>query len=143
MSTPNFPTAPSLQLQPAPKLTLVHCSCETMVGVVATTLDPIVPGFLGIFTLLEDGAHTTPHSWLKRLATLPLGERPLLVVCLEAPEQHIRVLWGAHFVNLSFNQPTPEDRRVLAFARDISLRLLLATVVVKPEWLTPEDGNVP
>ena len=65
-----------------------------------------------------------PQSWMERLATLPLGDRPPLVVFLEAPEPHIRVLWGAQFVTPSFAQPTPEDGKVLAFARDTRLGLL-------------------
>ena len=65
------------------------------------------------------------------------------MVCIEVPEPNIRVLWGAQFVTLSFAQPTPEDRNVLSFARDIPLGLLPATVVVQPEWLTLTDVAVP
>ena len=65
------------------------------------------------------------------------------MVSLEAPERHICVLWGAQFVTSSFAQPTPEDRNILAFARDIRLGLLPETVVVNPEWLTPGEVNVP
>ena len=106
-----------------------------MAGVAANVPDPSIPGFPGIFSLLEEGAHTTPRSRLERLVTLPLGERPPLEVCLEAPESHIRVIWGAQFVTPSFAQTTPEDGKVLVFARDICLGLLPATVVVRPEWL--------
>ena len=74
---------------------------------------------------------------------MPLRERTPLVVCIEVPEPNIRVLWGAQFVTLSFAQPTPEDRNVLSFARDIPLGLLPATVVVQPEWITPSDVAVP
>ena len=42
--------------------------------------DPGVPWFLVIFTLLEDGANTTPRLRIKRIATLPLVERTPLVV---------------------------------------------------------------
>ena len=65
------------------------------------------------------------------------------MVCIEVPEPNIRVLWGAQFVTPSFAQPTLEDGKVLAFVRDIRLSLLLATVVVQPEWLTTEDMAVP
>ena len=68
---------------------------------------------------------------------------PPLVVCLESLETHIHMLWGAHFVTLSFAQPTPEEKKVLAFARDIRLGLLPDTVVVQPEWLIPADVAVP
>ena len=43
----------------------------------------------------------------------------------------------------SFTQPTPEDGKVLAFARDIRLGLLPATVVVQLEWLAPGKVMVP
>ena len=113
-----------------------------MAEVAETAPNPSVPGFLGIFAILEDGALTTPCSQLEILATLPLGDKPPLVVCLEAPEPHIRVLWGAQFVTPSFAQPTPEDRKVLAFDRDICLVLLPETVVAKMEWLTPREVTV-
>ena len=74
---------------------------------------------------------------------MPLRERPPLVVCLENPEPHIRVLWVAQFVTLYFAQPTPEDGKVLSFVRDIRLGLLPDTVAVEPEWLTPADVAVP
>ena len=41
-----------------------------------------------------------------------------------------------------FAHPTPEDGKVIAFAIDIHLGLLPATVVVKPECLTPGFVNV-
>ena len=53
------------------------------------------------------------------------------------------MLWGTQFMTPSFAQPTPEDREVLAFARDIRLGLLSATVVVHPECLAPEEVAVP
>ena len=114
-----------------------------MSGVASTAPDPSVTGFPGIFALLEDGAHTTPHLRMERPTNFPLGERPLLVVCLEAPEPHIRVIWGAQFVTPSIAQPKTEDGNILAFDRDIRLVLLPATVAVKPEWITPGDVNVP
>ena len=72
-----------------------------------------------------------------------LEERPPPIVYLEAPEPHIRVLWGAHFVTRSFVQPTPEDGKILVFVRDICLGLLTATVMVQPEWVTAEYVAVP
>ena len=73
-----------------------------MAGVAATAPEPSVPRFLGIFIILEEGGNMTPGSRLERLVTLPLGKRPPLVVCLEAPELHIHVFLGAQFVTLSF-----------------------------------------
>ena len=141
--TPAVPIAPTLTFQPDPVLTPVHRICETMAGVSATAPNPRVPRFPGILALLEERAHTTPRLRLEILATLPLGERPLLVLCLEAPEPHIRVLWGTQFVTPSFVHPTLYDRKVLAFARDIHLGLLPATVVLKLEWLTLGEVTVP
>ena len=64
-------------------------------------------------------------------------------MCLKDPEPHICVFWGAQFVTPSFAQPTPEGGKILAFLRDIRLRLLPDTVVVQPEWFTPADVAVP
>ena len=65
------------------------------------------------------------------------------MVCLEAPDPDIFALWGAQFVTLSSAEPTPEYRKVLAFARDIRLGLLPATVVVHPKWINPVDVAIP
>ena len=71
--TPPVPINPEQTFQPAPALTPVHRTCETVSGVVATAPEPRFPGFPAIFSLLEDRANTTPQSRLERLATLPLG----------------------------------------------------------------------
>ena len=89
---------------------------NTMAGVAATAPDPIMAGFPGVFTLLKSRANTNPQARLERLSTLKLGDRPTLLVCLNSPEPHIRVLWGGHFVTPSFVEPTPEDGNILAFA---------------------------
>ena len=65
------------------------------------------------------------------------------MVCLEAPEPHILMLWGTQCVTWLFAQPTSEDGKILAFARGIRISLLPETVVVKPEWFTPGEVNVP
>ena len=44
-----------------------------MSGVAATATYPSVPGFPGIFNLIEDRENTTPQLRLKRLGTLLLG----------------------------------------------------------------------
>ena len=121
---PAFPTSPAQArgtptLQPAPNLTPVQLTCNTMDGVAATAPNPSVPGFPGIFNLLEERANTTPQLRIHRLVTLQLGERPPLVVFHKVPEIHIRVLWGAQFVTQSFAQPTLQDGKILAFVRGI------------------------
>ena len=93
--------------------------------------------------MLEDGTNMTPKLRLERIATLPLGERPPLVVCLNAPKPHILVLWGSQVVTLSFTHPTPEDGKVPAFVRDIIFCLMPATVLVHPEWLSLGEVAVP
>ena len=99
-------------------------------------------GFPGAFTLFKAGANVTLQERLKRLTTFPLGERPPILVCLEAPELHIRVLWGTQLVTPSFTKPTPEDSKVLAFTQDIRLGQLPARVVVLLEWLTSSKVSV-
>ena len=57
-----------------------------MAGVLATSLDLALAGFLSIFTLLEARQDTTPQIRLERIVTLLLGERPPVLVCLDYPE---------------------------------------------------------
>ena len=64
-------------------------------------------------------------------------------MCLEAPDPHICVLWGAQFVTPSFSHPTPQDGKVLTFTRDIHIGFLPATVVVKSQWITLGAVTVP
>ena len=64
------------------------------------------------------------------------------MVCLEASEMQIRVLWGTQFITPSFVRPTLEAVKVLVFARNIGLGWLLAIVVILPEWLTPIEVEV-
>ena len=65
------------------------------------------------------------------------------MVCYEAPEPHIHVIWCAQFVTPSFAQSTLEDGKVLIFAGDIRLGLVPATLVVNPECLTLGEVNFP
>ena len=137
LGTPAFPTAPTQArsthtFPPAPTLTQVQRTWKTMAGVAATAPNPIISGLPGVFTLLEDGSNMNPQSQLKRLVTLQLGERPPLVVCLDAPEPQTRMLWGTQLLTLSFAQPILEEGKILSFARDILLGLLTVTVVVHP-----------
>ena len=55
-----------------------------MDGVAAKAPDPALAGFLAIFKILEAGLKTASKSRLKRIVTLTLGERPLVVVCLDS-----------------------------------------------------------
>ena len=89
--------------------------------------------------LLEDKEGSPPRSCFERLATLPLSERPLLLVCLEKTDPHTRILWGAQYVTPFFARATPEDGTVLVFARDVRLGHLMTTVKVKTEWLMVEE----
>ena len=88
---PTFPHAPT-QAQvrhPPPNPTVTS---NTLTGVVATSPNLSISGFPWVFTLLEDGENTTSQARLERLETLTLGDRPPLVVCLEAPDPHTRVI---------------------------------------------------
>ena len=96
-----------------------------------------------LFSLLEDRQGTLPRSRLERLATLPLTERPLLLVCLSTPDSHIRVLWGMHYMIPSFTCATPEDGAVLVFPRNDRLRILPTTVEVQEDWLSVQDVVTP
>ena len=60
-----------------------------MAGVAVIAPDIIIARFHGVFTLLEVGANMIHQAQIEILVSLPLGERPPLVVCLDSPEPHI------------------------------------------------------
>ena len=66
---------------------------DTVAEVAATATDPVLASFPDIFILLEARQNINPQAQLERIVSLPLGENPPLVVFLEYPETHIRVLW--------------------------------------------------
>ena len=53
-----------------------------------------------------------------------LAEFPPLVICVETPMSHVRVLWGSNYVTPSFVRTIIEDKKVPAFAWDMKLREL-------------------
>ena len=53
------------------------------------------------------------------------------------------MIWGTQYVNPYFARTTPEDGKVLAFARDVRLVNLPATVETDPAWLDLEERDVP
>ena len=59
-------------------------------------------------------------------------------MCVERTDPHIRVLWGVEYVMMYLICPTPEDRKVMSFARDVSQGQLPTTVEVNTEWLHVE-----
>ena len=67
------------------------------------------------------------------MMTLTLSYTPPLVIYIDTPTPHIRVIWGAHYVTPSSVLPTPEYGKVLAFARDIHLIQIPTTVAVSHE----------
>ena len=54
--------------------------------------DPALSAFPALFTLLKENQGTTPRLRIKRIATLPLTKRPLLLICLAPPMPHILVI---------------------------------------------------
>ena len=69
------------------------------------SLNLYLDGFPAIFPILEDRQDTTPQSRLERIVTLPVGERPTVLVSIDSPEPHIRVLWGNQFITPYFARP--------------------------------------
>ena len=67
-----------------------HAALDTLaVFGVSSIEDPGLSASPTLFTLLEENQFTTPILRLEIIATLPLTERPLLLICLESPEPHI------------------------------------------------------
>ena len=64
---------------------------------------------------------TPSRLQLKRLINLLLTERPPVLVSVDTPEPHTIVIRGTQYFTPSFARPLLEERKLLAFARDIQL----------------------
>ena len=109
---------------------------------VAYPRDTTLAASSDIFTFLDPRTGTSLRSSLKGLATLPLADSQLLVVCVETPELHIKSSGGVEYIIFSFLcSPTPKDGKVLAFTRDVWQEKLPTTNKVNPEWfqVSPKD----
>ena len=91
----------------------------TLISVAAaSTRETPLASFPDIFTLIDIKTVTSPCFRINRLATLSLAYRPPLVVCVETPDPHTRVLWGVEYMMPQFlSSPTPKDGKVIAFTR--------------------------
>ena len=140
MHTPPLPQTLPQARHPPQNISEIR---DTMAGVVETAPGLALAGLPAIFSLLEEKQYTPSQTRLERIVTFPLGERPAVLVCLESPEPHIRMLLVTQFVTPSFTRPTSEDRKVLKFARDIQLVQLPASDVIPPEWMELSEVEVP
>ena len=74
-----------------------------------------------IFNLQESNATTTSER-MNILSSLPQHEIPSLLVIVEKPTRHIRVLWGIEKLPFSYENRTALDGRIVAFSRRHSSR---------------------
>ena len=79
--------------------------------------DPGLRAFSAPSTLIEDKKGTYPRLRLKRIATLPLSERPLLLICLDIPKTHIHLLLGAQYITPYLARGAQEDGTILDFTK--------------------------
>ena len=103
-----------------------------MARVAAAASDLALARFPAIFSFLEEHQDITLKLRLESILTFIVGERPLVMVCLESQDPYTRLLWGTKFVTPSFARPNPEDRKVLAFTRDIWLGQIPSSLVMLP-----------
>ena len=107
------------QLPPPPPLTAaLHGTLASIA--LADPLYPSLAALPALLSLLESRQGTSSCSRLERQVTIPLSEHPPIMVFVEISKPHIRVLWVAEYVVPSFTRSYPEDRKVLAFSRDVS-----------------------
>ena len=76
------------------------------------------------------------------LAFLLQHERPDLLVIVEEPTRHIRVLWGIKKLSYSYANRTALDVRIVAFSRDVVAGNTPPTIFINKEWWGKEDRPV-
>ena len=74
---------------------------------------------------------TTTAERIDILTSLPHHERPALLVIVDEPMLHIRVLWGIEKLPYSYAKKTALDSRIVAFSRDIVSGNTPPTIAVK------------
>ena len=77
-----------------------------------------VAAYPAIFDLQESNIMTTAER-IDIIASLPQHKRPSLLVIVEEPTRHIRVLWGIEKLPYSYANKTALDGRTVSFSRDV------------------------
>ena len=95
-----------------------------------------------IFDLQESNTTKTAER-IDIPASLLQHKRPSLLVIVEEPTRHIRVLWGIEKLPYSYANKTTLDGRIVDFSRDIVAGNTPPTISVNEEWWEKEDLPVP
>ena len=95
-----------------------------------------------IFDLRESNITTTPEQ-MDILSSLPQPKRSALLIIVEQPTRHIRVLWGIEKLPYSYANKTALDGRVVAFSRDIVAGNTPPTIAVNEECWDKDELPVP
>ena len=95
-----------------------------------------------IFDLQDDGG----ASSLERtniLASLPQQESPALLLIVEEPTRHFRVLWGIKKLPFSYANRTLINGHIVTFSCDIAAGDTPPTIAINDDWWNLEDHLVP
>ena len=95
-----------------------------------------------IFDLQESDITSTTER-MDVLASLPQPEKPALLIIVEKPMRHIRVLWGVENPPYSYSNKTDLDGRVVALSRDVVAGNTPPTISVDEEWWDKDEIPVP
>ena len=98
--------------------------------------------FPAIFNL-QDNNVTATSERVKILASLPEHERPSLLIIVEEPKHHIRVLWGIEKLPFSYANRTALDGRIVAFFCDTLEGNTPPIIAIDKEWCDQEDCPIP
>ena len=77
------------------------------------------------------------------LASFPQQEMPALLIIVEDPTRHIRVLWGIEKLPFSYENRTALDGRIVALYCDIVAGNTPPSIAIDKEWWNQEDRPVP
>ena len=79
---------------------------------------------------LQESTITITSERMNILATLPQHKRTALIVIVEEPTRHIRVLWVIEKVPFSYSNRTALEGGIVAFSRDIVARNTPPTISI-------------
>ena len=96
-----------------------------------------------IFDLLRDDGTTQPAERVNILESLPLQERPAILIIVEGPTRHLRVSWGIGKPTFYYANKTTIDNHIVAFSRDIVAGDTPPSIAINPNWWDLEDLPIP
>ena len=90
--------------------------------------------YTAIFDLIKDNGTAQTAERMNILTSLPLQERPALLIIVKGPTRHLQVLWGIEKLPVSYTNKTAIGGHIVAFSHDIVAGDTPPTISINTNW---------